>query len=822
MRTLLQDLKFGARLLGKDRSFTATVLLTLVVCVGANAAMFSIVRSVLLKPLPVPDAGRLVALYNSYPNAGAPKASNSVPDYFDRQRDLTALESVAMYRRQGLTLGGVETAERLSCVRATPSFYRMLQVQPAKGRIFTEDEGETGKDDKAILSYATWQKRFGGDPAAVGKNIRLSGTDYQIVGVMPADFRFLWNDIDVWVPASFTPEEKSDDSRHSNNWEMVGRLKPGATVVQVQQQLDALNARNDERFPQFREILKNAGYHSIAAPLQDEVVHDVRAILYLLWGAVLFVLLIGCVNITNLVVVRSTARGRELATRQAIGAGFARLARQLVTETMLLFLVGGGLGMLAGWWALRSLPALHIDQLPRGYEIALDPVSVAVVLALTALVGVLVGLVPVVHLARLNVNAALREEGRGGTTSRGTNLLRRALATAQVTIAFVLLIGAGLLLASFRAVLNLDPGFDPSNVVTTAISLPTKVYKDDASVRIFLDRALAAVRELPAVEQAGVTTQLPFGGDHSDSVIIAEGYVMKPGESLISPTQSLVSAGYFQAMRIPLVAGRYFDARDTAESPKTVIVDEMLAKKFWAGRDPIGRRMYLPQSAKEVLTPGPKTKWMTVVGVVKTVQMADPSSTFIPVGSYYMPVTQDSAHGLMLAIRTRTDPGSVMPAVRQKINPIDPDLPLYGVATMRSRMDDQFTGRRVPMLVGLGFGVAALLLAAIGIYGVLAYGVAQRRREIGIRMALGSTARDAFRVVLADGVRIVGVGLALGLAGAYFVGRAMRSQLFGVQPTDPRVVALVVAVLAVVALAAMIVPARRASRVNPLIALNDN
>jgi len=821
MRTLVQDLRFGARLLLKDRSFTATVLLTLTVCVGANAAMFSIVRSVLLKPLPVPDAGRLVMLNNSYPNAGAPLASNGVPDYYDRLRDLTTLQEQALYRRQGVTLGGVEAAERLSCVRATPSFYRIVEVKPAVGRIFTEDEGEEGKDQKAMLSYGTWRKRFAGDPQVLGKSIRLSGTPYEIVGVMPADFRFLWNDIDVWLPASFTAEQKSDASRHSNNWEMIGRLKPGATVAETQRQLDALNARNDLRFPQFHEILKNAGFHSIAEPLQDEVVRDVRPMLYLLWGAVLFVLLIGCVNITNLVVVRSSARARELATRQAIGAGFGRLARQLLTETMLLAVVGGGLGLLAGWWSLRSLPALHIDQLPRGYEIALDPISATVVLGLSVLVGGLIGLVPVIHLARLNVNAALREEGRGGTSGRATNLLRRALATAQVTIAFVLLIGAGLLLASFRAVLNLDPGFDPSHVITTAISLPQTAYKDDAAVRAFLARALPAVQELPTIEHAGVTSQLPFGGDHSDSVIIAEGYTMQPGESLISPLQTAVSAGYFEAMKIPLIKGRYFDDRDTADAPKTIIVDELLARKFWPGRDPIGRRMYLPSSAEEVLKPGPKTQWMTVVGVVRTVRMTDPGDSFVPVGAYYMPIMQATEHGMVLAIRARTDPTTVMPAVRQKINAIDADLPLYSVATMTSRMDDGFVGRRVPMLIGLGFGVVALLLAAIGIYGVLAYGVVQRRREIGIRMALGSTAREAFGLVLADGTRIVAVGLGLGLGGAYFVGRAMRSQLFGVQPMDLRVVMLVVAVLAVVALVAMVLPARRAARVNPVVALND-
>ena len=821
VRTVLQDLRFGVRLLLKDRSFALTTLFTLAICIGANAAIFSIVRSVLLRPLPIPHAERLAFLYNSYPNAGAPRASTGVTDYYDRLRDMTVFEEQALYRRTGLTFGGEAGADRLSAVRATPSFYRIAGVVPVKGRIFNEQEGEEGQDRVVMLSHAIWTQRFGANANIVGQSIRLSGRPYEVVGVMPAGFKFLWNQVDLWIPASFTAREKSDESRHSNNWEMIGRLKPGATLAQAQTELNGIVERNDKRFPEFHQILKDAGYGVFVTGLQDEVVRDVRPVLYLLWGGVGFVLLIGCVNIANLVVIRSSARAREMATRQAMGAGVGRLSRQLLTETLLLSAIGGLAGIGLGWWALRSLTVLRLDQLPRGYEIALDPVSVVIISAVALGVGLLIGLVPVFRLARLNVNSTLREEGRGGTSSRGTNLLRRGLATAQVAIAFTLLIGAGLLLASFRAVLKLDPGFEPHNVITAAISLPVSVYKDDPAINTFFARALAAVRGLPGVQAAGVTSQLPFGGDHSDSVIIAEGYTMRPGESLISPVQTSASDGYFEAMKIPLIKGRYFDARDTAESLPTIIVDEKLAKKFWPNQDPLGRRMYLPSSAKDVLAITPETKFMTVVGVVKDVQMSDPVSDYRAVGAYYMPHSQNTSTGVSLVVRTAAEPDAFINQVRKQITAIDPELPLYSVDTMETRIDEGFLGRKVPMLVAAAFGAVALFLAALGIYGVLAYGVAQRRREIGIRMALGSTAREVFGLVLGDGLKIVGFGLAAGLVMAYFVGRAMQTQLFQVQPTDPAVIGLVILLLAVVALVAMLVPARRAARVSPTVALGD-
>ena len=818
---LLSDLRYAARLLWKDRAFTIAALLTLIVCIGANAAIFSIVDSIVLRPLPVPGADRLVNIFNSYPNAGAVRGSNGVPDYFDRQRDLTVFEEQALYRREGMTLGGKEGAERVASVRATPSFYRIAGAQPAAGRTFNESDGEPGQDLKVVLSYGLWQREYAGDPGVIGRELRLSGRSHEIVGVAQPDFRFLWSDIGVWLPAAFAPEDKADSRRHSNNWQMVARLKPGATVEQAQQQLDALNARNDQRFPQYAQVLKDAGFRTVAFNFQRDLIREVRPVLYLLWGGVLFVFLIGCVNIANLVLVRSTGRMRELATRHAMGADAQRIRRQLITETTLLALAGGIGGLVAGRWALGLLPSLGLDALPRGFEVQMGAWTIGGVLVASVIVGVVLGLVSSIRFARVNINAALREEGRAGTIGRRTSLARRALATAQVAIALVLLVGAGLLLVSFRAAMRSDLGFSPAGVVTGAISLPSTRYADDAARATMAERLLVAIRTVAGVEHAGVTGVLPLSGDSSDSVILPEGYVIKAGESLISPYVASVSPGYFEAMGIRLLQGRYFDARDVASSAPVAVVDAKLAAKFWPGRDPLGRRMRRLSSPEELLKPGPDTQWITVVGVINNIELTGVATGTESVGAYYFPMAQAPDGGFSLVVRSATSANTIVPSLRAKLAEIDPELPLFNIRTMEERVDAALVARRVPMLLSAAFAMVAVALSAIGLYGVLSYTVAQRRREIGIRMALGSTARDVFRLVLADGARIIGIGIAVGLAGTYFVTRAMTAMLYGVEPFDPRVVAAVVGLLTVLGFVAVVLPARRAARVNPVTALTD-
>src|SRR5436309_3699566 len=513
------DLRVGLRLLWKDKAFTLTAALTLALCIGANTALFSVVHNVLLRPLPFPDSARIVLMGNAYPGAGAGAAAGTyagAPDYYDRLRTMTAFEEQAMYNRSSVSVDENGTPTRIRVMNVTPSFFRLVRVAPQLGRIFNEAEGEIGNEKKAVLSYGFWQKQFGGDPAAVGRTVRLDGQPYAIVGVMPRDFVFLNDDAMLWRPLAFTPRQKSDESRHSNNWLNIARLKPGATVEQAQAQVDALNAANLDRFPQYKQLLINARFHTTVDSLQDTQVRDVRATLYLMWGGALFVLLIGIVNVANLVLVRSRARLKELATRLALGAGRWRVGRQLVTESVLLTMIAAAAGLIVGYAALRLLGTLNIQELPRGEEIRLDLVVVGYTLAVAAAIGVMLGLIPVAATLPASLTTVLREEGRSGTSGRGARSLRRALVVAQVAFAFVLLVGAGLLFASFRQVLAVDPGFNADGVLTASISLPRSRYNDDPKARAFTDSALARLRALPGVTTVGATDQIPFGSNHSD------------------------------------------------------------------------------------------------------------------------------------------------------------------------------------------------------------------------------------------------------------------------------------------------------------------
>jgi predicted permease len=821
MDRLLQDLRFGVRLLARDRAFTLTALLTLAVCIGANATIFAVVNSVLLKPLPVPEPSQLVRIYNSYPRAGVERASNGVPDYYDRLREVNAFEEQALYNTRGVTIGVKGEPQRITAMMARPSLLRMLRVDPVLGRVFSEDEGEPGRNRQVVLTFGAWQDLFAGGQDVVGTDLRINGEQHAIVGVLPEGFYFLDPEVRLWLPLAFSVEERSDDSRHSNNWSMVGRLKPGATVVQAQQQLDALNARNMERFPQFREILSNAGFHTVATSLEDDLVRSARGTLYLLWGAVLFVLLIGAVNITNLVLVRSSGRMKELATRHALGAALPRLTRQLMTEIVLLTLVGGTAGLVIGYWGLRLLTSVGLDELPRASEIRMDGVVALFTISLALLVGLLVGLVPVLHLRHANLSQAFREESRSGTAGRGARALRRGLVASQVAFAFMLLAGAGLLLASFQRVLAIPPGFDPENVLTGRISLPESRYTDENARLAFSTRLVERVRALPGVRHAALTSNLPFGGSYSDSVIVAEGYRMAPGESLISPFQIVVSSGYFESMGIALRSGRTFSESDSAESPKVIIVDERLARRFWPGTDPVGRRMYQGNTAEDFVHPGPNVRWYTVVGVVSEIKMSGLIETEERVGAYYFPLAQQPRANMTLAVRTAGDPTAITSSIRRELAAIDPELPLFGVMTMVDRVDASLVDRRTPMVLTVVFAAVALFLAAIGIYGVLAYQVSQRRREIGIRMALGSDSSGIFRLVIGEGVLLLGAGFIIGLAGAFAIRRGLQSQLYEIGPTDPLVLTLVACLLGVVALAASTIPARRASRIDPLVALSE-
>jgi predicted permease len=819
---MFNDLRVGLRLLWKDKAFTLTAVLTLALCIGANTALCSVVHNVLLKPLNVPQSDRIVLMGNAYPGAGAVTgASSGIPDYYDRLRDITVLDEQALYngRNQSIDQNGTPTRVRVSMV--TPSFFRLLRMGPALGRTFGESDGEVGHDKTVVLSYALWQSQFGGDPMALGREIRLDGQPFTVVGVMPKSFYFLNPNVMLWRPLAFTPQQKSDDQRHSNNFQNIGRLKPGATVQVAQQQVDALNAANLERFPQYKELLVNAGFHTIVERLQDNLVRDIRATLYLMWGGALFVLLIGCVNVANLVLVRSRVRIKELATRLALGAGRWRVGRQLVIESVLLTLVAAAIGLFVGYATLQLLGAINIRELPRGQEIRLDGIVIAYTLGVSLLIGVVLGLIPVLNVLPANLTIVLREEGRTGTSGRGARTLRRALVVAQVGFAFVLLVGAGLLFASFRKVLAIDPGFVADGVLTASVSLPRARYTEDASCVAFTNDALRRIRALPGVVAAGATDTIPFGGNNSDSVILAEGYQMKPGESVISPSAVDVTAGYFEAMRAKLAEGRFFDERDGHDAPKTIMVDETLARRFWPGRNPIGRRMYKPVDINNLLAITEKTVFFTVVGVVRDLKLHDLTEGQRSVGTYYFPMDQQVSTGMTFAVRTAGDPTALTGSVRGVLAQIDRELPVFDTQTLEDRMEKSLVTRRSPVLLSLSFGAVALFLSAIGIYGVLAYLVTQRTKEIGIRIALGSSARDIFELVLREGLVLIGGGFVLGALGAVVLRKSLESQLFGVSATDPIVLITVTGVLATVAILACALPARRATRIDPIVALTE-
>jgi predicted permease len=819
---MFSDLRLGLRLLWKDAAFTLTAALTLAMCIGANTALFSVVHHVLLRPLPFPDADRIVLMGNRYPGAGVDIGENSgAPDYFDRLREMTVYDEQAMYNSSSVSVDQGGTPTRIAVTNVTPSFFRLLQVRPRVGRTFTEAEGQIGNERKVVLSYALWQTLLGADPGAVGRDLRLDGQPYTIVGVMPHDFTFLDDKTMLWRALAFTDRQKSDESRHSNNWHNIARLKSGASIEQAQAQVDALNAANLDRFPQYKQIIINARFHTVVTKLQDHVVREIRATLYLMWGGAVFVLLIGCVNVANLVLVRSRARVKELATRLALGASRWRVARQLVAESVVLTTAAAAVGLLVGYATLRLLGTLTLQDLPRGYEIHMDGVVVAYALAIAAGIGFVLGLIPVASVLPANLTTVLREEGRSSTTGRGARSLRRALVVAQVAFAFVLLIGAGLLFASFRRILAVDPGFDPQNVLTASITLPRARYQDDAALVRFTNEALRRLRALPGVTGAGATDTIPFGGNHSDSVILAEGYQWQPGESLISPNAVDVSPGYFDAMRAKLVRGRFFDDRDGPTSPLVIIVDEKLAHRFWPDQDPVGRRMYRPTDLNNLMAVNERTRFITVVGVVHDIKLADLVEGNGAVGSYFYPLSQNTSRGLTFAVRTATDPAALATPVREAIRTVDRELPVFDSQTMEQRTEKSLISRRSPVMLSLGFGAVALLLSAIGIYGVLAYLVTQRTREIGIRIALGSSAGAIFELVLREGLLLIVGGFLVGAAGAVALRKSLQSQLFGISANDPSVLIAVTAVLAVVAVVACALPARRATRIDPIVALTE-
>ena len=809
----MQDLRYALRTLRKQPVFTLVAVLTLTLGIGANTAIFSLLYQTLLRPLPYPDAERLVFVWNSYRGINLNQASVSIPDYIDRKTQAPAVEDATLFTGRTANLNEGGTPEQLRALAVTPSFFSTLQRQPFLGRGFTDDEARPDADRFVILTHGLWTSRYGADASIVGRDVRVNGLPYRVVGVLPADFELPGRDVALLVPFAFTPAQMSDNARGNEFSQMIARLRPGASIDQLNEQMKLITERVTERLPVRAQFMKTSQFGGFAVGLRDQLVGDVRTPLYVLQGGVLLVLLIACVNVANLLLMRATGRNRELAIRTTLGAGQWRIVRQMLTEGVVISLAGAAGGILVGLAALRALLAMGEAQLPGTLQASLHPAVLAFTLALAVLTGLVFGIIPALAVTRGNTAAFLKDDSRSGTASRATGTIRTALVVAETMFAVMLLIGAGLLLKSFAKLQNVNPGFSVENVLTAQIALPAARYPDAAAYRAFWARLLEQARAMPGVTVAAATSNVPFNGMVSSGSYSIVGRAQGPGQPSPHGRQEVVGGDYFKAMQIPLLAGRLFNDADSIDAAPVCIVDEYLAKTYFNGANAIGQQIQRGQTLR-----------YTIVGIVGTINSIDLGQPVTKERIYYPLAQQPAARGggMALVLKTGLDPQSLVPQVRAAVRAIDPEQPIADVRTLEQWVSRSLQNRRANMLLLSVFGAVALVLSAIGIYGVLAFGVAQRVREFGIRQALGADRSSILSLVLTQGLKTAGLGLALGLAASVVLARFLQTLLFEVTARDPVVFGGVAAVLFAVAIAACYVPARRATRVDPMIALRDS
>ena len=801
------------RRLVRERGFTATILITLALCIGANVAIFAVVDAILVRSLPYPNADRLISVRNSYPKAGAPESGASLPNYYDRRGAIDAFESVSVVQQGSAIVGEAGSPNRIQRDRVSPEFFQTLGVPLAMGRTFTEEEMLYANAQVMILTHEFWQTQFNGDPNVLGRELVVDGIPNKVIGVLPPKFRFLESRARFFIPLASNLDEREPTRRHSNNQAMIVCLKPGVTIAGAQSQLDAFNSNQIETDP-FKQLVIDAGWTTIVRGLQDDVVRNVKDVLLLLQAGVLFLLVIGGVNLANLILIRANGRGKEFAVRQALGAGRRHLAREVLMETVLLSVVGGLLGIGVGAVGIELMEKLGTDRLPFGVNIGLDARVAFVALAGSVVVGVALAL-PVVGFAlHRGLAPALSVEGRGGTPSRASHNVRHAFIVAQVALAFVLLSGAGLLGASMQKVLATSPGFNPENVLTATVALPWKRYPEREPRQVFLDRLLADLRAQPGVTFAGFGDGLPFGGSYSDNATTVEGAEPMPGESIRTHFTSFAMGDYFKALGIPLIEGRYLEDADNQREQQVCVVDQAFVDRYWPnGEGAIGRRIATDVTIND-------ENAMTIVGVVGTVKTRDLTDK-TPLGAIYVPFKLRSVQYFFITLRTSVAPEAMGTTLRKLVLALDPELPTDDVQVMQQRIDDSLVARRSPAVLAGIFAGVALLLAAIGTYGVLAYAVSQRRREIGVRMALGALPGQILKQFVSLGGKLLLAGVAIGILGAWLAGRAMKGMLFDVATFDPMILGVTGALLIAIVLVATLLPSRRASRVDPIEALRS-
>ncbi|HYH84023.1 MAG TPA: ABC transporter permease, partial [Pyrinomonadaceae bacterium] len=799
MRTLLQDIRYGLRVLLRKPGFTLVAVLTLALGVGANTAIFSVVNAVLLRPLPYEEPEQIVWLWENNPQAGATTMSISLPNLRDWKEQNRSFERIGATRGVNLALtGGGQQAERVQAAQAEADYFAAIGTRPLVGRTFLAEEDAAGGSRVAVLSHGLWQRRFGGDRDAVGKTINLDGESYEVVGVMPPEFAVLNNPTELWVPfGQFKDKLPQERDNHPGIFALA-RVRRGLTVERARSDMNAIAARLSEQYEESR------GNGVVVTSVQEQMVQSIRPALLVLLGVVGFVLLIACANVASLLLARAAARGREIAIRVALGAGRMRIVRQLLTESLLLAFVGGAAGLVLALWGtdllVASLPAN--SPIPRQDEIGIDARVLVFTVGVSLLSALVFGLAPAFQASKSNPNETLKEGGRGalGKSSR----LRKALVVAEVALTLVLLVGAGLMLRSFARLQAVDPGFEPGNVLTMRINLPQTRYPERAQWTEFYRQLLERVRALPGVESASVSSAIPLASGGSEAGVIVEGRPVprNPSEGTAALFQT-VSPDYHETMGVTLLRGRRFNEQDTETSTPVVIIDETMARKFWPSEDPLGKRISFENQGT---ADDPRPNWREVVGVVRHVrhyQLERESFVELYAPVNQLPMWQQRRRPAMgLIVRAAAEPEAITSAIREHVRALDSEVPIYSVNTMTGVVDTALAQRRLSTwLLGI-FACVALVLATVGIYGVLAYMVAQRTHEIGLRMALGAQGRDVLRLVVGQGMSLALVGVAVGLAAAYGLTRLMEGLLYGVSATDPATFAAVSLLLAAVALLA--------------------
>lgn len=807
---LLRQTRYAARLLRKSPGFTITALLTLAVCLGANLTIFAVMDSVLLRPLPFPHADRLVTMYNSYPKAGVERDGSSIANYYERRGRVPAFSGLALYRFGTAVVGKAGATEREQISLISPDFFSTLGTGLAVGRGFTEAETSFQADKVVILTDEFWRQHFNADPHAIGKQIEVDGVPNTVAGVLPHDFRFLSSKAQLYFPFSSNLEDRSSRERHSggNSKQLIARLRPGATLAQAQAQIDAQN-RSLEIYDPEAKMIADAGFRTIVVPLHADEVASIRPILLLLQAGAFTLLLIGAVNLINLLLIRANSRAKEMAVRQALGASRRHVISEVVVETTLLTLTGGLLGLAAGAAGIRFMMALGADRLPLGSQIAFDTRLAAIAIAGAIGLGIALSLPIAWFVLRRQPGNTIQSETRGGTANHAAQRLRHGFVAAQIALAFVLLSGAGLLGLSLANAMAVQPGFRPDHVFTAQISVSGSAYQTWAARLAFNEKLLSEIKHQPGVSAAGIVNNLPLSGDNGKSAVTVLGHVMRPGESAKGFYVYGVDGGYFGAMGIPLREGRFLTADDSRRSGRVCVVDDDFARYYWPHRSAIGQRLFAVGSDR---TEPEAFSVIGVVGAVKQTGLTDET----PQGAVYYPYALRGDERLYVVVRTALSPESLSTGLRRIARDIDPQLPVSDIQSMNTRVDDSLIPQRSPALIAALFSLIAVLLTALGTFGVLSYAVALRRNEIGVRMALGARPEQIRRQFLSLGMRLIVFGIVAGLAGAWFSGQVMRSLLFHVPPVDISVLAWAAAVLSLVSLAACLLPSHRAARLSPM------